>query len=765
MRDGGGRGEPGAHITLESIRDGIVGVVTGNTYLSDTVAFLNWCMVFKPDWLTEHGTSTLKRIQMARPGEGLAKVKKRVKLQVKCLLRESRERAIIHVDNITPEGFMDYVMGLRHRMHKGYLSKSAYGNKRSSLHHLFRLHNRLGWPDGFKDELNNLYTGFYRRLVQGRRLRQHPVPVVAGGEGGPAGGDAPPPPLTPQQRAAHKEGKDVMSVELYQSLAKWFLEWGTVTGVYGFAFLVLSWNLACRANNTAGIHFDQISWKDSFDSFSIYFGHTKTDQEGDDSKYARHLYANPHQPLSCPVFALALYFTCCFNLPSNSQSPLFPGDDQYQRFSKMLGRILLEHEDEVKEMGYEVNDIGTHSIRKGAISLMASLPGGPTAASVCIRAGWTMGRVRDIYLRYVAAGDEFCGRCLALLPVLRMEFGSSPPHFLPAWEQWGAQKRVHQFGTVASLPNYERMTTMCLASLIYHGEYIKELHPNHIYRTVSHICRSTELATAIDDNEVVAVVYPWSDKYNRVFTGIPPHAALLQELQLIKMEQRELMASFTQKVHDAICSSGMGGGVMTELRMKEIVAEHSKNILDKIDALDIGLARTEAAVNTATAADNHVETGNGYVWYNYGGRYRPVPEDWRMPRCGAKDMWRQWWIGDQVRSVPPLRLIKPVCLDHLDRLPVHDDEMSGRTGKYKRRRKPISKVWSDLSFLMKYIGRRVEEAGNTQEEITMANVDLMFTTVEGEFAEGRLRNTQKQWTSVAKDLRKRQRVGGDGSEQ
>ena len=59
----------------------------------------------------------------------------------------------------------------------------------------------------------------------------------------------------------------------------------------------------------------------------------------------------------------------------------------------MLSRVLKEHEDEVNLLGYEIYDIGTHSVRKGAISHMASMPGGPTASSVCIRAGWTMGKV------------------------------------------------------------------------------------------------------------------------------------------------------------------------------------------------------------------------------------------------------------------------------------------------------------------------------------------------------------------------------------
>ena len=132
----------------------------------------------------------------------------------------------------------------------------------------------------------------------------------------------------------------------------------------------------CRSNNTAGIHMNEMSWAGSFDSYEIYFGHTKTDQIGDDAKYPRHLYANPHEPLSCPVFALSLYFTCCFNQAQDSNSLLFPGTDQAKRFADILARCLEENEAAVNLMGYGIKDIGTHSVRKGAISHLALMPGG-----------------------------------------------------------------------------------------------------------------------------------------------------------------------------------------------------------------------------------------------------------------------------------------------------------------------------------------------------------------------------------------------------
>ena len=93
----------------------------------------------------------------------------------------------------------------------------------------------------------------------------------------------------------------------------------------------------------------------------------------------------------------------------------------------MLSRAIRDHEAEVSELGVNPQMIGTHSIRKGAVTYMLSLPGGPSISSACIRAGWTMGSVKDVYMRYLSSGDQFVGRCLSMLPLLRMEFASSPP--------------------------------------------------------------------------------------------------------------------------------------------------------------------------------------------------------------------------------------------------------------------------------------------------------------------------------------------------
>ena len=133
----------------------------------------------------------------------------------------------------------------------------------------------------------------------------------------------------------------------------------------------------------------------------------------------------------------------------------------------MLSHLIWDHEAEVSELGVNPKMIGTHSIRKGAVTYMSSLPGGPSISSVCICAGWTMGTVKDVYMQYLSSGDQFVGCCLAMLPLLQMEFACPPPHFVPAWNDWGKTYSAQQFPMFDDVPQFSHIKLMCLASMIY----------------------------------------------------------------------------------------------------------------------------------------------------------------------------------------------------------------------------------------------------------------------------------------------------------
>ncbi|KAL7569499.1 hypothetical protein ACA910_009731 [Epithemia clementina (nom. ined.)] len=158
----------------------------------------------------------------------------------------------------------------------------------------------------------------------------------------------------------------------------------------------------------------------TFASLEIFFGHSKADQLGDNAKYPCHIFANSSVPLVCPVLALSMYFSCCFDLPQTHDMQLFPGNIQHNYFKDCLEReIFFEHSESLVVLAYQPGGIVTHSICKGAITIVSSLPGDPPLTAVStIQGGWTMGNVKDIYMSHALAGDEFVGHCLCLLPLL-----------------------------------------------------------------------------------------------------------------------------------------------------------------------------------------------------------------------------------------------------------------------------------------------------------------------------------------------------------
>ena len=49
--------------------------------------------------------------------------------------------------------------------------------------------------------------------------------------------------------------------------------------------------------------------------------------------------------------------------------------------------------------------------------------------SICLRAMWSMGHVKERYLQYEKAGDQYLGRVVTGLDVNSAKFAVSPPYF------------------------------------------------------------------------------------------------------------------------------------------------------------------------------------------------------------------------------------------------------------------------------------------------------------------------------------------------
>jgi hypothetical protein len=76
-----------------------------------------------------------------------------------------------------------------------------------------------------------------------------------------------------------------------------------------------------------------------------------------------------------------------------------------------LHRIIKKYTDEFFALGINPGDFGSHSARKGASSHACSgTTVSPPIVSICLRAMWSLGHVKERYLQYEKAGDQYLGR-------------------------------------------------------------------------------------------------------------------------------------------------------------------------------------------------------------------------------------------------------------------------------------------------------------------------------------------------------------------
>jgi hypothetical protein len=95
-----------------------------------------------------------------------------------------------------------------------------------------------------------------------------------------------------------------------------------------------------------------------------------------------------------------------------------------QMAAQTVCRLLLVNQ------GIDTSMIGSHSFRKGIASFLSGTPGGSTAISIYLRAGWSLGPVQSRYVLEGEGGDQVCGRAATGLTLTDVSVANLPPHFV-----------------------------------------------------------------------------------------------------------------------------------------------------------------------------------------------------------------------------------------------------------------------------------------------------------------------------------------------
>ena len=200
----------------------------------------------------------------------------------------------------------------------------------------------------------------------------------------------------------------------------------------------------------------------------------------------------PDKPATCPVLGLSTYVFANPSLTNvekfteidkegNPSGRLFPGGDQYGHFMDCLRRIIESNEDKFLHLGIRPGDLGSHSARKGAcIFASAGSMVSPPMVSICLRSMWSMGSIKERYLQFEKAGDQYLGQVVCGLDVNDVSFAVSPPYFECDGDVKDKILTLLKDFTVGGhgiRGEIFQMLYFCFASLCYHFDFLVQRLP------------------------------------------------------------------------------------------------------------------------------------------------------------------------------------------------------------------------------------------------------------------------------------------------
>ena len=97
---------------------------------------------------------------------------------------------------------------------------------------------------------------------------------------------------------------------------------------------------------------------------------------------------------------------------------------------KIFCEEMSQNKSDFQNLGLDVEDLGSHSVRKGAYSLaVTGSTVSPPIIYIFLCACWILGAVNERYLHYKKVGNNFLGRTVSGLDILSPEFFISPACF------------------------------------------------------------------------------------------------------------------------------------------------------------------------------------------------------------------------------------------------------------------------------------------------------------------------------------------------
>jgi len=477
------------------------------------------------------------------------------------------------------------------------------------------------------------------------------------------------------------EGKNHLSFEGYEVLADTALRlkpegpggsWSQ--GLFFWPYLLLLWGTIARVASVGLLMLQHISIKNG--AISVKIPKAKCDQDGE-SCFEKHMFANPKKPSQCVVLALAVRV---FTMKLAGDFRLFEGLEPQRRFCDILS-VVIGKIDGMRKWLFE--DIGAHSVKKGACTFLNSILGGPNVHAVELRADHAIGDVRSRYIFQSPAQDMFIGRLLAGLPMQDIDFSLKMPEFTQAPViDWDTILPEHK-----NLPvNFQPVIPALLASLVYHAQWLRSnLDPNHPL-LMSHLFTSGQVESLFPH---VSVAH---DPHGG---GIP--GSVQDHALLVKMPE-----AVAQTMAERFTIAGVAP--LTPASVSDIVVSA------------VATALKQAGVRSSNASDAVTRPHRMHLWPSTEGFHR-VPHTWTLLAMSCKALWRMWVRGNSAEGVMPYRCIKQHDLPRFD------------VAKFNKQRILLSKFRGVGTFLEGHCGVEASNISNLEDSQLQAAFDEAWSSV------------------------------------
>jgi len=434
------------------------------------------------------------------------------------------------------------------------------------------------------------------------------------------------------------EGKDSMNQEVMELIAENLFRSKDKRDILYHLIFLLDWNLMKRAENC--LHAKMIHMGFVEDHLTFTFAKEKGKQHGD-MHGPWHCFANPKKPHICLVLSFARYFLT-YPQVLREGAPLFEGTNQYGRYSSRLHQLFHELKDDLKNLGVDYKDLGTHSARKGVGTMVANASTvGPPIVALCLRAGWKLGGVKEKYLFRADGGDMAVGRRAACLDVDDKEFAISPPYF--------DYSHLDADGTIETKENLERwlkqrlpdadnipanswnLVLQCFASVCYHYEYLCEhLDDKCSFRNTA-VFR--DLPKEIQD--LATVKFPWDKtSWTPKLNGVPPHVLHIAKIESLERKLDTLEENLTATIVGEMERRGFSSTAFKTSDITDALSAVTQQLTNQITT---ELKEIKDAVKSSRgAADDYVIVDGADVVLPGGGVAIVDEDDWFNDANGAE---------------------------------------------------------------------------------------------------------------------------------